>query len=63
MREKQKSVIVTIQYIPLSDASNMRKVESFVSDICETFLDKLRKAEVMSLAVDNSDVVQLCPYV
>lgn len=38
----------------------MRRVESLACDIFETLLDKLRKAEVMSLAVDestdNSDV-------
>ncbi|XP_032387795.1 uncharacterized protein LOC116699370 [Etheostoma spectabile] len=45
----------------------MRRVESLASDVFETLLDKLRKAEVMSLAVDestdNSDVAQLCLYV
>lgn len=45
----------------------MRRVESLALDVFETLLDKLRKAEVMSLAVDestdNSDVAQLCLYV
>ncbi|KAJ8333792.1 hypothetical protein SKAU_G00411110 [Synaphobranchus kaupii] len=45
----------------------MRRVEALASDVFETLLDKLRKAEVMSLAVDestdNSDVAQLCLYV
>lgn len=62
-KKKQKGVIDTIKQIPLSDTSNIRRVKSLISDIFETLLDKLRRAEVMSLAVDestdNSDVVQL----
>ncbi|GLD66046.1 uncharacterized protein AKAME5_001747700 [Lates japonicus] len=45
----------------------MRRIESLASDVFEMLLDKLRKAEVMSLAVDeltdNSDVAQMCLYV
>ncbi|TWW63118.1 hypothetical protein D4764_03G0001260 [Takifugu flavidus] len=45
----------------------MSRAESLASDVFEMLLDKLRKAEVMSLAVDesidNSDVAQLCLYV
>lgn len=63
----RKSVIDSIKQIPISDTSNMRRVESLASDVFETLLDKLRKAEVMSLAVDestdNGDVAQLCLYV
>uniref|UniRef100_A0A672YBI2 HAT C-terminal dimerisation domain-containing protein n=1 Tax=Sphaeramia orbicularis TaxID=375764 RepID=A0A672YBI2_9TELE len=43
------------------------RVESLASDVFKTLLDKLREANVMSLAVDestdNSDVAQLCLYV
>lgn len=64
MRKHKKALL--IKQIPISDTSNMR-VESLASDFFEMLLDKLRKAEVMSLAVDestgNSDVVQLCFYV
>lgn len=68
MREKkQKDIIDTIKQIPLSDTSNMRRIKSLASDVFETLLDKLRRAEVMSLAVDestdNSDAMQLCLYV
>lgn len=63
----RKGIIDLIKQIPISDTSNMRRVESLASDIFETLLDKLRKAEVMSLAVDestdNSVVAQLCLYV
>lgn len=45
----------------------MRRVECLASDVFETLLDKLRKAEVVSLAMDeltdNSDIAQLCLYV
>ena len=63
----RKSIIDSIKLIPISDTSNMRRVEALASGISETLLDKLRKAEVMSLAVDestdNSNVAQLCLYV
>lgn len=63
----RRSIIDSIRQIPISDSSNMRRVEALASDVFETLLDKLRKAEVMSLAVDestdNSDVAQLCLYV
>ncbi|GAA6218577.1 SCAN domain-containing protein 3-like [Lates japonicus] len=63
----RKSVMDSIKQIPISDTSNMRRIESLASDVFEMLLDKLRKAEVMSLAVDeltdNSDVAQMCLYV
>lgn len=63
----RKNITDSIKQIPVSDTSNMRRVESLASDVFKTLLDKLRKAEVMSLAVDestdNSDVAQLCLYV
>ena len=65
--KSRKSIIDLIKQIPISDTSNMRRVESLALDIFEILLDKLRKAEMMSLAVDesadNSDVAQLCLYV
>lgn len=63
----RSSIIDSIKKIPISDTTNIRRVESLASDVFETLLDKLRKADVMSLAVDestdNSDVAQLCLYV
>lgn len=43
-------------------STNMRRIESLASDVFESLLDKLRKAEVTSSAVDESidDVAQLC---
>uniref|UniRef100_A0AAY5KSX4 DUF4371 domain-containing protein n=1 Tax=Esox lucius TaxID=8010 RepID=A0AAY5KSX4_ESOLU len=63
----QNSLIDSIKKIPLSDTSTIRRKETLALDICETLLDKLRKAELMSLAVDestdNSNLAQLCLYV
>lgn len=63
----RNSLIDSFKKIPLSDSTNMRRVEALASDVFETLVDKLRTAEVMSLAVDestdNSDVAQLCLYV
>lgn len=63
----RKSLLDSIKKIPLSDTSAIRRVEILASDVFETLLDALRKAPVMSLAVDestdNSDVAQLCLYV
>ena len=59
----RNSVIDSIKKIPISDTSTSRIVETLASDVFETLLDKLKKAEVMSLAVDestdSSDVAQL----
>uniref|UniRef100_A0A673BZ39 DUF4371 domain-containing protein n=1 Tax=Sphaeramia orbicularis TaxID=375764 RepID=A0A673BZ39_9TELE len=52
----RKSIIDSIKQIPISDTSNMRRVESLASDVFEMLLDKLRKADVI-------DVAQLCLYV
>ena len=63
----RKSIIDSIKQIPISDMTKMRRVVFLPSDVFETSLDKLRKAEVMSLAVDestdNRDVAQLGLYV
>ncbi|KAJ4937424.1 hypothetical protein JOQ06_001983, partial [Pogonophryne albipinna] len=63
----RKSVIDSIKNIPISDTSTSRRVETLASDVFEILLDKLRKAEDMSLAIDestdSSDVAQLCLYV
>ena len=63
----RNSVIDSIKKIPISDTSTSRIVETLASDVFETLLDKLKKAEVMLLAVDestdSSDGAQLCLYV
>ena len=62
--KNRKNIMDLIKQIPISDRSNMRRVECLASDVFETLLSKRRKAGVMSLAVDestgNSDVAQLC---
>ena len=44
-------MIDSIKKIPISDTTS-RRVETLASDVFTTLLDKLKKAEVMSLAVD-----------
>lgn len=61
------SVASSIKKVPLSDTSTLRRVDLLAKDVCEKLLDNLRKAEFMSIAVDEStdatDVAQLCIYV
>ena len=61
------SVTSAIKNVPMSDTSNIRRVEILATDVFKTLLEDLRKAEVMSLAVDEStdqtDTAQLCIYV
>ena len=61
------SVTSAIRNVPLSDTSNIRRVEILATDVFETLLGELKKADVMSIAVDEStdrsDTAQLCIYV
>ncbi len=61
------SVASAIKSEPLSDTSNIRRVEILAADVYETLLGDLMKADTMSIAVDEStdktDTVQLCIYV
>lgn len=58
----RNNIIASIQKIPMSDT-----FEILSNEVFETLLEQLKKAEVMSLAVDEStdgsDVGQLCLYV
>uniref|UniRef100_A0A3Q4GBG0 HAT C-terminal dimerisation domain-containing protein n=1 Tax=Neolamprologus brichardi TaxID=32507 RepID=A0A3Q4GBG0_NEOBR len=60
------SVTSAIENVPLSDSSNIRRIEVLASDVFEMLLDDLKKTEVMSIAVDEStdrtDNAQLCIY-
>lgn len=51
----------------LLDASTLHRVELLAKDVSRQLLEHLRKAEVMSIAVDEStdctDIAQLCIYV
>ncbi len=65
MRKPEKSVLDSVVQIPISVTSTMRRVETLALEVFEMLLHKLRKAEVMSLAVDestdNSDSAQSTP--
>lgn len=61
------SVTSAIKQVPLSDTSNIRRVDILATDVFETLLKELRKADTMAVAVDEStdrtDTAQLCMYV
>ena len=40
--------------VPLSDTSNIRRVQLLATDVFETLLEDLKKADDMSIAVDES---------
>ncbi|KAI2646908.1 SCAN domain-containing protein 3 [Labeo rohita] len=48
------SVVSAIKNVPLSDTSNIRRVEILAADVFETLLGDLMKADAMSIAVDES---------
>lgn len=60
------SVTSAIKQVPLSDTSNIRRVNILATDVFETLLKELRKADTMAVAVDEStdrtDTAQLCMY-
>uniref|UniRef100_A0A3Q3EAD9 HAT C-terminal dimerisation domain-containing protein n=1 Tax=Labrus bergylta TaxID=56723 RepID=A0A3Q3EAD9_9LABR len=61
------SVTSAIKNVPLSDTSNIRRIEILATNMFETLLEELKKADVMSIAVyestDKTDTAQLCIYV
>ena len=63
----KESVISSIKKVPLSDTSTLLRVELLATDVAGKLLENLRKAEFMSIAVDEStdctDMAQLCIYV
>uniref|UniRef100_A0A3Q1CR85 HAT C-terminal dimerisation domain-containing protein n=1 Tax=Amphiprion ocellaris TaxID=80972 RepID=A0A3Q1CR85_AMPOC len=66
--EKMKVTITSaIKSIPLSDTSNIRRVEILATEVFDSLLKDLKKTPVMSIAVDEStdmsDTAQLCVYV
>lgn len=65
--DKVKQVISSIKSIPLLDTTAGRRVEVLATDVFDTLLVQLKKAEVISLAVaeftDNLDTAQLCMFV
>ena len=66
--KKMKSeVIESVEQVPISDTSTMRRVELLGIHVFENLLVSLKKAEFISLAIDEStdirDTAQLCIYV
>lgn len=63
----KESVTSSIKKVPLLDTSALRRVELLAKDVSRKLLENLRKAEVISIAVDEStdctDMAQLCIYV
>ncbi len=63
----KESVTSSIKKVPLSDTSTLRRVELLRKDVSRKLLENLKKADVMSIAVDEStdctDMAQLCIYV
>lgn len=61
------TVTSAIKNVPLSDTSNIRRVEVLATDVFEKLLGDLKKADTMSIALDEStdrgDTAQLCVYV
>jgi len=61
------SVTSAVKNVPLSDTLNFHRIEILASDVFEMLLEDLKKADVMSVAVDEStdrtDTAQLCIYV
>lgn len=60
-------VMSCIKAIPMSDMTTGRWIDDLGTDVFEKLLDQLRKADFISLAVDettdNSDTAQLCLFV
>ncbi|MGH0161433.1 UNVERIFIED_CONTAM: hypothetical protein FKN15_041049 [Acipenser sinensis] len=60
----KSSVVSSIQKIPLSDTSAMRRVEVLGTEVFDTFLDRLKKSRVhvtcIDESTDNTDNAQLC---
>ena len=63
----REQVMSCIKSIPMSDTTTGRRMDILATNVFDTLLDQLRKADFMSLAVDestdNSDIAQLCLYV
>ncbi|XP_051783182.1 SCAN domain-containing protein 3-like [Erpetoichthys calabaricus] len=63
----KEQVISSIKSIPLSNTTAVRRVDVLATDVFDTLLNQLRKADFISLAVDEStdnlDVAQLCMFV
>uniref|UniRef100_A0A3Q3B518 HAT C-terminal dimerisation domain-containing protein n=1 Tax=Kryptolebias marmoratus TaxID=37003 RepID=A0A3Q3B518_KRYMA len=60
----KEQVLASVKSIPMSDTSTGRRMDVLASEVFETLLTRLRKAKVMSLAVDEStdisDTAQFC---
>lgn len=66
--EKMKETVISaVKKVPLSDTTTLRRVELLAEDVNRKLLENLKKADCMSIAVDestdNTDIAQLCIYV
>ncbi len=63
----KESVPSSIKKVPLSDTSTLHRMELLAKDVSRKLLENLKKADVMSIAVDEStdctDMAQLYIYV
>lgn len=67
MKKNKESITSSIKKVPLSDISAPRRVELLAKDVSSKLLENLKKADILSIAVDEStdctDMAQLCIYV
>uniref|UniRef100_A0A3B5B1D1 HAT C-terminal dimerisation domain-containing protein n=1 Tax=Stegastes partitus TaxID=144197 RepID=A0A3B5B1D1_9TELE len=67
VKDFKMSVTSAIKQVLLSDTSNIDRVDILATDVFETLVKELRKADHMAAAVDEStdrpDTAQLCMYV
>lgn len=63
----KKMVVELLQKVPLSDSTATRRVETLAGNCLSNLLSDIKKAEVMSLAIDSScdrtDIEQLSVFV
>ena len=61
------SVTHSVQQIPMSDTSTIRRIEILGTEVFESLIESIKQAEFLSIAIDestdNTDVAQLCLYV
>jgi hypothetical protein len=63
----KKSITSSVQQIPMSDTSTIRRIEILGTEVFESLITDIKQVEFLSIAIDestdNTDVAQLCVYV
>ena len=63
----KSNVKAAAQQVPMSDTSTIRRIEILGSEVFESLTNDVKKAEFLSIAIDEStdrkDMAQLCVYV